>query len=381
MPGIGKHVAGVIVAGALVLSQTAVRAEEMKTEPWLKVVVPIEIQNDGNFKSDDRSKQQNDVYATIEPEVTVGILPGLSFYAHAVLETLRDPRSNENRFFRSQGVYLQDLYLQYERAVVNDGPNAFKVRVWGGKFGPNFGTAWDKAPGVYGADLAEDYEITERLGFGAALILEHGALGTHTLSASTFVLDRSVLSGSAITKRTRPVLADGGPSNTRGLKSFHVTLEGEKLPGLEGLTYHVSYIHQSVHGGPDERGIAFALGYEAELSGYTIKPIVEYVHFFDADGVSGQARNYLTTGVSIERNGWEFALSHTFRHTHTPMEGTVRDNLIATSIGYTFKKALFENDLGVALGYSYRNEDSIATHTIGVLLTYELSWELGGKSK
>ena len=54
----------------------------------------------------------------------------------------------------------------------------------------------------------------------------------------------------------------------------------------------------------------------------------------------------------------------------SPMAGTVRDNLFATSIGYTFKKALFENDLGVAVGYSYRNEDSIATHTVGVLLTY-----------
>lgn len=375
MLGIGKHVTGAVIAGALAWGQTAVRAEETKTEPWLSVVVPIEIQNDGNFKSDDRGNEQNDLYATIEPELTLGILPGLTFYAHAVLEPLRDPRPRENRYFRSHGIYLQDLYLQYQHALVSDGANALKARVWGGKFGPNFGTAWDKAPGIYGTDFAEDYEIAERLGFGAALILEHGALGTHTLSASTFVLDRSVLSGSLITKRNRPVLADGGPSNTRGLRSFHVTLEGEKVPGLAGLTYHVSYIHQGVRGGPDERGIALALGYAGELSGYTIKPLVEYVHFFDADGVSGQARNYLTTGVSIERDGWEFALSHTFRHTHTPMEGTVRDNLFATSIGYTF-----ENGLGVAVGYSYRNEVSIATHTIGVLLTYELSWKAGSKS-
>jgi len=362
---------GIVFAGALGMSQSAALAEEATKEPWLLVVVPIEIQNDGNFKSDDRANKLNDLYTTVEPEVTVGILPGLSFYAHAVLETTRDPRSGENRYFRSHGIYLQDLYLQYKGTLTSDGPNALKFRVWGGKFGPNFGTAWDNAPGIYGADFAEDYEFVERLGFGAALILEHGALGTHTLSASTFVLDRSVLSGSAITKRTRPVLADGGPSNTRGLKSFHVTLEGEKLPGLEGLTYHVSYIHQGVRGGPDERGIALALGYEAELSGFTIKPIVEYVHIFDADGVSGQRRNYLTTGFSIEKDNWEFTLSHTFRHTHTPMAGTVRDNLFATSIGYTFKKVLFENDLGVAVGYSYRNEDSIATHTVGVLLTYK----------
>lgn len=374
MDWVGRHVLGVVLACALGLAQTAVRAEEGTKEPWFKVVVPIEVQNDGNFKSDDRGNELNDLFTTVEPEITVGILPGLTFYAHAVLEPVRDPRPGEDRFFRSHGIYLEELYLKYEGTLTSDGPNAFKFRVWGGKFAPNFGTAWDVAPGIYGVDFAEDYEFVERLGFGAALILEHGALGTHTLSASTFVLDRSVLAGSAITKRTRPVLADGGPGNTRGLRSFHVTLEGEKIPGLQGLTYHVSFIHQGVRGGPDERGLAFALGYEGELSGYTVKPIVEHVHIFDADGVEGQRRNYLTTGFSVERDGWEFALSHTFRHTHAPMGGTVRDNLIATSLGYTF-----DFGLGVAVGYSYRNEDSIATHTVGVLLTYELCWAVRTK--
>ncbi|MDH3233902.1 MAG: hypothetical protein OEQ29_10260 [Alphaproteobacteria bacterium] len=372
----GKQIVGIAVAGVLGLTQTVVHAEEAKKEPWLTIVVPIEVQNDGNFKSDDRGNERNDLFATVEPEITVGILPGLTFFAHGVLEPMRDARPGENRFFRSHGIYLEELYLAYEGTLISDGPSALKFRVWGGKFGPNFGTAWDAAPGIYGTDFAEDYEIAERLGFGGALILDHAALGTHTLSASTFVLDRSVLAGSAITKRTRPVLADGGPSNTRGLKSFHVTLEGKKLPGLEGLTYHVSFIHQGVRGAPNERGIAVALGYEGELSGFTIKPIIEYVHIFNADGVSDQGRNYLTTGFSIEKDGWEFALSHTFRHTRTPLAGTVRDNLLAVSGGYTFG-----NGLGIALGYSFRNEDSIATHTVGVLLTYELSWEFGGKSK
>jgi hypothetical protein len=364
-----RQLLGVVFACALGMSQTAANAQEGTKEPWLKVVVPIEIQNDGNFKSDDRGNQLNDLYTTTEPEITVGILPGLTFYAHAVLEPMRDPRPGEDRFFRSHGFYLQDIILSYQRTLFSDGPNNFNVRVFGGKLGPNFGTAWDKAPGVYGADFAEDYEFVERLGFGLAVIIDSEAVGMHTLSASTFVLDRTPLAGSVITKRTRPVLADGGPSNTRGLKSFHVTLEGEKIPGLEGLTYHVSFIHQGVRGGPNERGLALALGYEGELSGYKVKPIVEFVHIFDVDGVNGQGRNYLTTGFSIERNGWEFALSHTFRHTHTPMDGTVRDNLVATSLGYTF-----DNGLGIALGYSYRNEDSIATHTVGVLLTYEFCW-------
>jgi len=363
----------------LLLAQGPSKADEDLKEPYLKIVVPIELQNDGNFKSDTSAGRRNDLFASVEPEVTIGIVPGLSVFIHGVLEPMRDPRPGESRLFRSHGIFLEDLYVQYQGLVNRRGPNAVKFRVWGGKFTPNFGTAWDAAPGIYGTDFAEDYELVERIGFGGALTLEHGALGTHTLSASTFFLDRSVLSGSAITKRTRVRLTDGGPSNTRGFKSFHVTLEGAKIPGLEGLTYHVSFVHQDLRGGGRERGLAFALAYQAELGGYTITPIVEFAHFIDADGVDGQRRNYLTTGVTVERGGWHVAISHTFRHTHMPSAGIVRDNLFQVSGGYTFPDGHDLAGLGIAAGYSHRNEDSIATHTVGVLLTYEFEFLFGGK--
>jgi len=109
MDRIGRRLLGAMLAAALGLAHSAAVSEEAAKEPWLKVVVPIEIQNDGNFKSDDRGNQRNDFFATIEPEITVGILPGLTFYAHSVIEPLRDPRRHENRFFRSHGIYLQDL--------------------------------------------------------------------------------------------------------------------------------------------------------------------------------------------------------------------------------------------------------------------------------
>lgn len=368
-----KDLRGVLLGFAVLVGAGSALADEaFEKALFLDVVIPVEVQFDGNFKTDTPGGSNIDLFTTTEPEVTVGLLPGLTLFIHGVLEPMRDAKPGENRFFRSHGLLLEDLYLQYKATLVKDGPHMLGVRVWGGKFTPNFGFAWDAAPGIYGTDFVEDYEKTERIGFGGALSLQHAALGTHTLSASTFILDRTVFSGSVITKRTRTRLADGGPSNTRGLKSFHVALEGEKIPGLEGLTYHASFIRQYDRSGRYETGFAIGLGHAFEAGAFTISPLIEFVRMHNAEGVSGQNHNFLTTSVKVERKGWHAALSHTLRHANMPGAGTTRDNLVQVSGGYSF-----ENGLGIEVGWSHRNEDSIGTHTIGVLFTYELSFQAG----
>lgn len=351
--------------------------DDEKKAPYVEVVIPIELQNDYNFKSDTRAARGNDLFTTTEPEITVGIWRGLTFYAHAVLEPVRDRRPNDDRFFGDHGFYLQDIWLAYEGSLYEgDGPvSNVGFRIFGGKFTPNFGLAWDITPGVYGTDFAEDYEFSERWGFGGSFTIKHGALGEYKISGSTFFLDTTVLSNSAITERGRTRLRDGGPSNTENLKSFALALDGSEIPGLEGFSYHIGFIHQAVRGGPDEQGFVASAQWEIPLGGdWKITPLVEYAHFWDADGTAGARRHFLTTSLAAEHGNWSASISHTLRNTTSPGESTIRDNLFTVSGGYTF-----DNGLGIELGYSFRNEESVGTHTIGVLVTYELSFGLGGK--
>lgn len=353
----------------------AIAAEGGPSTPYLKVVIPIEIENDWNYRSDAPAGKLNDLFATIEPEATLGLFGGLSLFAHAVIEPMRPNSPAKSRYFESHGVLIEDLYLQFEGDLTKGGSNQIGFRVWGGKFTPKFGIAWDAAPGIYGVDFAEDYELTERLGFGAELAHVHGWLGKHTLSASTFFLDTSALSGSIITRRRVNRLDDGGPSNTDRLSSLQIALDGEDAYGVEGLQYHLAFVHQRVRGPGNEQGLAAAVTYGIAADGYTITPLIEVVRFWDADGVAGQKRFYLTTSVEVERQGWTFSLSHTWRNTRLPAgAGTGHDTLFTTSGGYAF-----DNGVGVAIGWSHRNEDSISTDTLGLLLSYELSFEVGGK--
>ena len=117
---------------------TAATAQEKK-QPFISGELSFELENDWAYKSDDRANQYNDLYATIEPSVTIRLAPSWSIFAHGVLEPVTDPDQFENRVFGDHGLYLEDLYLEYA-----SGP--FDVRA--GKLNAGFGIAWDKASQV-----------------------------------------------------------------------------------------------------------------------------------------------------------------------------------------------------------------------------------------
>ena len=108
------------------------------------------------------------------------MFPGFSVRSLFVVEPVEDPAGD--RFFGDHGLYAEELYAQYER-----GP----VRVFGGKFDAAFGKAWDEAPGIYGVDFAEDYELVERVGFGAEISQEGTPFGKLALTAALFQADTS----------------------------------------------------------------------------------------------------------------------------------------------------------------------------------------------
>src|SRR5262249_15419129 len=150
------------------------------------------------------------------------------------LEQVRDPTSDS--FLRDHALWIDQLYM-----TIHLGP----VSIYGGKIHPRFGFAWDIAPGVYGTDFAEDYEIVERLGFGAVWRLAID-FGRHDLSFEWFRADTSFLANSAFTRTVPGQLdatrfstlsnSDGTLSNSSS-PSYTFSLVGRDIPMPEGLGY------------------------------------------------------------------------------------------------------------------------------------------------
>jgi hypothetical protein len=326
--------------------------------------IGFETQYDGGYDSDDLDNEHDQLSFKIEPEATFQLGAGFSVYAHGVLQPVQDPEAGESRYFEDNGFVIEDLFLAYETG---------RYAVQGGKFTPAFGIGWDATPGIYGSGFAEDgYEFAERVGLAGSVAFGGGADGSHKLTAHGFFLDTSPLSESLGQGRGTTDEEDGGVSNTEDLSSFAVTLDGEDVAGIKGFGYRISYIRQAagVTETSDEKGVSVALSYSFDLGGgLSLSPLVEYVHFDDFSGVSGQDRDYATVAAITEWRGWNLAIAYVDRDTQTPGAAETEDFDFQISVGYVF-------DIGVSVdvGWHITNESNIETRQIGALVTYAVEF-------
>lgn len=324
----------------------------------------MELENDWDYDSNDPTVERNNLFTLTEPEATIHLAPGLSIFTHAVLQQVSAANPDENRIFENQGLFIEDLYLAYEQ-------DWFGIK--GGKFTPNFGIGWDKIPGVYGSDFAEaGYEFAERIGVGGSLTLKNKEFGAHTVSASTFFLDTTFLTHSAIQGRGTKGLADGGVSNTEDFSSFAIALDGEDIAALPGFGYHLAYIHQRQGRGNDADETGFAIGATHVLKfgdGFELTPLVEYVRFDDAEGTTDLDRDFLTVAGRLTWRGWNVAVSYTGRDTDSPDGTSVDDDNFQISAGYGF-----ESGIAIDLGWRHVDEARVKTDGIGVLVAYRIDF-------
>jgi len=346
-----------VLTAACVLTAPALAEDSF---PRIEGEIPIEIQNDYTYDSDDRDAELNDLYTTIEPAISVRITEAFSIETGLVMEPVRDPDPRDDRFFEDEGLYVETLFLQYATDTYS---------LFGGKINPAFGVGWDIAPGVYGTDFAEDYELTERVGFGGSLTLGNDSTGLHTITAATFFADTSFLSESLITERPRTRKSSGGVSNTEDFSSFSVALDGDLGIAVPGLAYHLAI--ESQEGGvgnpEDEFGVAAAVYGEFEIGEDTVLgPVLEYVHQSDAGGIA-EDRDYITLGAALVHGPWNISVSDTIRTIDPAGGGDVDDNQIQVSGGYAFATGL-----ALDVGYKHTDAANVESNTVGALLSYTI---------
>lgn len=324
------------------------------TYPWLSIEIPVEVEGDFTFSSDDPAAEINDVYPTVEPFFALHFNERWRTELGLVLEPVLDP--TDDRFFEDLGLYVDTLQLVYE---VNG------LAISAGKQTPAFGVGWDLMPGIYGDEFAGGYEFTERWGATIAYTFAAGA-GEHILSASTFFLDTTALSESAFTNRGRTSILDGGPSNTEDFSSFVVSLTGANVFGTDGLGYHVGLSHQDsdLIGETAETGFVGALFYETTTaSGLTVAPIVECAVFDDYLAMPGADATICSGGIGFAQGPWSFSAG-----------GGVAD-LDGADLSFVQLTGGYEFDLFTAeVGYRRLDEDGTVSHTLGVLFSRTFEW-------
>ena len=373
-----KAVMAAIVCAGLGLLAGGAGAEEFA--PRITGELAIEVQNDWTYESDDEDSELNDLFTTTELDLNAFATEHLYLNAHLTLEPVLDPDPRDDRFFEDHGLFAEALNLNYET-------DAFHI--FGGKFGPNFSIVYDAAPGIYGTDIAEDdIELSERIGFGGSvtfgddgLAFQDAGIGRHSVSTSVFFADTSLLTESLFTGRGNVDEDDGGPSNTGTPESFTLALDGEEIPQLPGMRYHLGFARQAVDRVLDDDGAAVgdiadeyrvvaAVEWGVEITeDLSITPLLEYVHFWNAGGLGSQDRDYVTASTLFEYQNWNLALAYTGRFIDDDAGEDFDDFQVQVSAGYTF-----DFGLSADIGWKFSEEENVETQIFGTFLAYSLEF-------
>lgn len=235
------------------------------------------------------------VAATIEYGVVARFAEGWTVQMDAVFEPVVGPVGDDA--FEGEDAYVETLSVAYA------GEN---FTVYGGKINPMFGLAADQAPGLYGVEVGEAYQLTEQLGVGGDVSLSSlmGLDGEHALSLAVFRADRSFLSGSVGDLRERVRLEDGGLTNTSSLESYAVSLDGALDNGL-GYSLGHRRLGTDTPGDSEENMSVFGLTYVwPEDTGLNLFLMGEVGASRSADGIDGANRDFYTAGAQWGVGGW-----------------------------------------------------------------------------
>lgn len=361
--------AGSAMAADLDVAPKPEEQEPQLNYPLIEGSFVFEVESDG-FISDEGNDEFIDTFNTTEVALDVRFNRIFSLHTDITLEAVdnpaRGPRTvGEDIFFEDHGFFFETLHLQADFD---------NFSFYGGKINPAFGTAWDVTPGIYGVDFAEDYEITERIGFGGSYTLNAGDAGEHTFNAATFFADTSGLSRSFGTNRGRTSVANGGASNTENLESFALGLDGAEIAALPGFSYHLGFRYQSEGQGDfgDDTGVVGGVIQEFEINEDTTLTLNgEIAYFNNFDG--GDADNlYGTIGAAVEHGKWFGDAAFSVRDVSSNVGNPdFTDLLFQTGIG----REVFENAT-LEVAYRFLREGNNDNHTVGAVFVYETDFRI-----
>lgn len=121
------------------------------------VIFGGEVQTTLELDVNGRRRQQR-AYGDLFTEslLATDLLLPYGFAANAVARLEPAPRDADGRgrLFRKQTAWVDELFLTWSTRSLD---------VFGGKFHPRFGGAWDRGPGLFGTDFSREYELTERM--------------------------------------------------------------------------------------------------------------------------------------------------------------------------------------------------------------------------
>lgn len=358
-----------LTASALSFALLASPALAQEKDKLIEGAVLFELHANDNYTSKNRDNEYQENFLRSELATIINLPANFKIESNIVFEKINDQGAvpEDRSFDEGEGAFFEELKLRYEFAD--------HFSVFAGKFNPLYGVAWDWGRGIYTHKLAEEYEQTQKIGFGATAEFEG-----NTLEVSAFHNDSKYLDETVIVKRDEASPGnDGAPGNTNNFESFAINLIGEDPFSVKGLNYHLGYLNLATDDfnanepRGDQKGYLAGLGYVYEVNdNLTFDGLAEYNFFDNFEGNANAQRDFTTVNVvtNIYKN-WNVTLGWSKFVDHVAETQNATTSLYTVSGGYEFLEGSALKGLKLEVGYKELNEpESISTKTVGFLARY-----------
>lgn len=331
----------------------------------------FELKSDRVLTTTKQNVPKAHTYINIEPDLSLNIDQNWSVKTGwRIFPTMQDRNSptpersrtilSDDRGFNQDDTTLivEELKAHYQ----ND-----DMKFFAGKINPTFATMYRKTKriGVFVTDFTEDYELREKIGGGFAALLEDSEI-----TFNTFFTDPTGLSGSALKNRGTERANNGLAGNTSTLSSYSVTMEGQKLFGVENLFYNIGYRSLGVKNNNNnsrETGYTTNLEYLKKITNNTsLIPAIELVKISNFTGLTGRNAQYLTMALIGKYSSWSASIANVRRHIDNNYSGpNSNDSQMQFNVGYKFT-----NNLVIDVSRMKLKEDNYSSSMIGVMASY-----------
>ena len=335
--------------------------------PWVTMTWQPQLQY--SWQSDGTPK--NNLEPTVSWQAYTWFTPELTMNVNLALNQVNPGPTNNDWAAYGMGAQAGDVWLEWSDQ---------RTGIIGGRFTAPFGLAPLLLPGVFDTNLVNNYNFGGLMGGLGTLSTGDEGLGIHALNASFFGIDTTFMADNVFVATPQAT----GPGTGGGVDSWSIGYAAENVPLIfPTLQYNFSYIQFGDGNGAPENQKGFNAGaywqYVINNSGtdtldaqyWSVGPLVEYVRFWNADGLADSDSEYFTVGIVSNYGNWQTDFTWGYQDlSGSGQANPGRTTLFTANLGYNF----FGPQSLVQLGYAYEDtEGQSINHQVGLQVNFPIT--------
>lgn len=335
--------------------------------------------NNGNIIYKDKKDLS---YLQIESNLNVYLFNNFLVKTNAtfrpVLGRLTDSAQYHNDYYNFERYLKRKNYFDKYDIIFEELAFEYKEEeflIGFGKFNPTFGTAYDKSKyhPIFGTKIAEDYELTEKLGFYVAMTLP-----MITLRGNFFYNDNTFLSNSLFGNRGK-YNNNKGVGNRKNLDNFSVTADF----AINDYRINLGIRKLNTNADDQETEKGYVIGFEKLVeessNSFGFLPFAEYSFIENYNGTKDRDINFFTVRLPFVYKNWNLIASYSAKFDNEENFKNYKSYMTQVGIGYRFENGLMLDVSKTNERESYKidanTKTSFKTDFFGVRLSYMILFD------